>query len=198
MKQLWQTCKVLKINTDKGKTILEVTTDATKEEILRYATDKGLKGEIKFDDGRGITTEQRKKIFATIKDFSLYTGYEAEYARQLLTLAYCYESNTEPFSLSNCSLEVAREFINYLIDFCIEQDIPLSETALERTDDIGKYLYVTIQKKICCICGKKGIIYNLHDGKKMCMCDIHHDIAKTKGLKEFQRLYKVYGIKVTN
>lgn len=196
MKQLWQPFKVIKLGEYNNQTILQVATKAPKEEILKYVTAHGLQGEIKFDDGRQITAEQRKKIFAIIKDFSLYTGYEAEYARQLLELAFCYECNIEPFSLSDCSLETARELINYLLDFCIENDIPLSETALERTDDIDKYLFITIKHSVCCICGKPGVIYTLDkDRNKMCLCDNHYDIAKLKGLKEFERLYKVYGIK---
>ncbi|MDF2800840.1 MAG: hypothetical protein K0S61_743 [Anaerocolumna sp.] len=194
MKNMWQPIEVQKISEKNNKVILEVVTDASKDEILRYATDKGLKGDLKFDDGRTITADQRKKIFAMVKDFSLYTGYEAEYARQLLTLSFCIDFDIEPFSLSNCSLEVAREFITWLIDFCIGQDIPLSQTALERTDDIGKYLYTTLKHNICCICGDKGITYSIKQ-EKICLCDKHHDVAKLKGLEEFERLFKVYPIK---
>jgi hypothetical protein len=196
MKQLWQPIKVLGLKETEKGTILQVATTASKEEILRYSTNGNLQGELKLDDGKLITAEQRKKIFATIKDFSLYTGYEAEYARHLLTLAFCYENNIEPFSLSDCSIQVAREFISYLIDFCLDNEIPLSETAIERTDDIGKYLYLCIKKSICCCCGKQGVVYSLSNGNKISLCNIHYDEAKIKGLKEFERLYKVYGIKV--
>lgn len=195
MKNLWEPCKVLKVNGKDNQTLLQIQLEVSKEDVLKYADTQGLQGEIKFNDGRSITADQRKKIFGTIKDFSLYTGYEAEYARQLLTLSFCYENNVEPFSLSNCTLETAREFITYLIDFCIGQDIPLSQTALERTDDIGKYLYITIKHEICCICGDKGIVYTLdRDRNKMCLCEQHHDMAKVKGLEEFNKAYKVYGI----
>ncbi|MFL0267246.1 putative HNHc nuclease [Candidatus Clostridium radicumherbarum] len=54
------------------------------EEVLRYSTNGSLQGELKLDDGRLISAEQRKKVFACVKDISLYTGYEAEYIRDLL------------------------------------------------------------------------------------------------------------------
>lgn len=196
MKQMWQPVQVLGIKEENNRTILQVATTATKEEILKYSFGKAIKGELRFEDYRLITAEQRKKIFATIKDFSLYTGYDAEYARQLLTLAYCYETGIEPFSLSNCSLEVAREFINYLIEFCIDNEIPLAQTAIERTDDINKYLYMCVKKSICCCCGKQGVVYRLSDNKKISLCNTHYNEAKIKGLKDFEKLYKVYGIKV--
>ncbi|WP_238884473.1 putative HNHc nuclease [Clostridium sp. YIM B02551] len=196
MKQVWNSFQVRGIKEVANKTILQIETDIPKDQILRYKSDSGILGEIRLEDYRTITAEQRKKIFAFVKDVSLYTGYEAEYVRDLLTLSFCYENNIEPFSLSNCSLEVAREFISYLIDFCISLDIPLSQSALERTDDIGKFLYMTIKKEICSICGDKGTIYTLdRDKNKMCLCQVHHDLAKSKGLLQFQKLYKVYGIK---
>lgn len=34
--------------------------------------------ELRFDDGRTITAEQRKKAYATIRDISDYTGYLPE------------------------------------------------------------------------------------------------------------------------
>lgn len=197
MKQHWNQFEVLKVGQgSNNKTVLQLVTDCSKEEILRYATDKGLKGELKFNDNKSISADQCRKIFATLKDFSLYTGYDAEYARHLLTLAFCYENNIEPFSLSDYSLEIAREFISYLIDFCIDNEIPLSETAIERTDDIGKYLYLCIKKTICCCCGKQGVAYNLSNGNKISLCNLHHDEAKLKGLQEFEKLFKVYGIKI--
>ena len=197
VKQLWNQFEVLKVGQgSNNKTVLHLVTDCSKEEILRYTTDKGLQGELKFDDGRSVSIEQRRKIFSTIKDFSLCTGYDPEYARQLLTLAFCYENAIEPFSLSDCSLEIAREFISYLIDFCIDNDIPLSENAIERTDDINSYLYSCIKRSVCCCCGKQGVVYNLTNGNKISLCNLHFDEARIKGLKEFEKLHKVYGIKV--
>lgn len=166
------------------------------QSILKLQSNRRAESEMLIDDNRQISLKQRAKIFACIKDFSLYTGYDAEYARQLFTLSFCYENGIEPFSLSNCSLETAREFINYLIDFCMDNDIPLSENAIERTDDINKYIYMCIKKGLCCCCQKQGVVYQLANGNKISLCVSHYDEARIKGLKEFERLYKVYPIRI--
>jgi hypothetical protein len=195
MKQLWQSVKVINMKEIEGKIILQIALDATVEDIKKYLNKGAITGELRFDDDRRITAEQRKKIFATIRDISLYTGDEPEYLRDILQFMYCTENDIEHISLSNCSLEVAREFISYLIEFCIDNQIPPSESIIERTDDINKYLYITIKKSVCCCCGDAGVIYTV--GKdKISLCNKHHDEAKLKGLKEFEKMYKVYPIKI--
>jgi hypothetical protein len=193
---MWQPIQVLGIKEQNNRTILQVATKASKEEILRYSINGKLQGELKLDDGRLITAEQRRKTFALLKDISLYTGYDAEYIRDLLRLAFCYEKGVDDFSLSDCTLEVAIEFISYLIDFCLDNEIPLSQSAVERTDDINAYLYMCLKKELCCCCGKQGVVYSLTDGNKISLCNLHYDEAKLKGLKEFEKLFKVYGIKI--
>jgi len=178
-----------------NKTIIQIVVDGLhKEDILKYATDRGLKGEIRLDDGRRINAEQRKKFYATVKDISDYTGYPPEYAKEFFKYMFCYETGIEPFSLSDCTLEVARELISYIIEFAIVNDVPLAELAIERTDDIYKYLFYTLKHEKCCICNKPGLAYTMADKTKICFCELHHDQAKTKGLKEFEKIYKVYPI----
>lgn len=195
MKSMWQSVQVLSARKQGNKTVMQIATDTSLEEIER-CRDKGMiTGEIKLDDNKRISSEQRKKIFATIKDFSLFTGYEPEYVRDLLEFSFCYLNNIEPFSLSDCSLEVARELISYIVEFCIDNGIPLSESALNRTDDINRYLYLCIRKSICCLCGSPSIVYSIKD-KKISLCEKHHNIAKFKGLKALEQLHKVYPIKI--
>jgi Protein of unknown function (DUF968). len=181
----------------KGKTLLGVATSLSKEDILKYANNQGLFAVIKFWDSRRITKEQRKKIFATIYDIADYFGDPRELVRYDLTSSYCAETGQEFFSLSDCSLETAREFISYIIEYVIEHDIPLTDLGINRVEEIDKYLYQCIKHKKCCICGKEGTVYTLdRDKNKMCLCLNHYDEAKLKGLKKFGELYKVYGIKV--
>ena len=40
--------------------------------------------EIRFDDGRHISAEQRKKAYATIRDIADYTGYMPEEMKEIL------------------------------------------------------------------------------------------------------------------
>ena len=166
------------------------------------------KAEIRFDDGRIISIEQRKKAYATIRDIADYTGYLPEEQKEWLKYLYIQKTGDDYISLSDCSMDQAREFINVIIEYAIESGIQLSEQAINRTDDIGKYLYFCIKHKKCAICGQAGEIHHedaigmgndrktLDDSnhKKICLCRKHHTIAHQMGVERFTKMYKVYGI----
>lgn len=166
--------------------------------------------EMRFDDGRHISAEQRKKAYATIRDIADYTGYLPEEQKEWLKYHHMIRTGDSYFSLSNCSMETAREFINTILEFALEEGIPLSENAIERTDDIGRYLYYCIIHKKCAICGKDGEIHHEDaigmgndrkkvddtNYKKICLCREHHTIAHEMGVVRFRQMYKVYGIVV--
>lgn len=166
--------------------------------------------EMRFDDGRSISVEQRKKAYATIRDIADYTGYLPEEQKEWLKYYHIARTGCEYFSLSDCSMDTAREFINTILEYAIENGVQLSDLAINRTDDIGKYLYYCIKHKKCCICGRPGEIHHVdtigmgNDRKhvddtnyrKMCLCRTHHTIVHQRGLEAFERMYKVYGIVV--
>ena len=166
------------------------------------------KAEMRFDDGRTISIEQRKKAYATIRDIADYTGYLPEEQKEWLKYLYIQKTGDDYISLSDCSMDQAREFINVILEYAIESGIQLSEQAINRTDDIGKYLYFCIKHKKCAICGQDGEIHHedaigmgndrktLDDSnhKKICLCRKHHTIAHQMGVERFTKMYKVYGI----
>lgn len=166
--------------------------------------------EIRFDDGRHISAEQRKKAYATIRDISDWTGYLPEEMKEILKYQHMMRTGDAYFSLSNCSMDIAREFINTILEFALENGIPLSDNAIERTDDIGRYLYYCLLHKKCAICGKDGEIHHedaigmgndrtkVDDSsyKKICLCREHHTLAHSLGVIRFREMYKVYGIVV--
>nr|UWD72788.1 MAG: Putative HNHc nuclease [Bacteriophage sp.] len=166
--------------------------------------------EIRFDDGRHISAEQRKKAYATIRDISDWTGYLPEEMKEILKYQHMMRTGDAYFSLSNCSMDTAREFINTILEFALENGIPLSDNAIERTDDIGRYLYYCLLHKKCAICGKDGEIHHedaigmgndrtkVDDTsyKKICLCREHHTLAHSLGVIRFREMYKVYGIVV--
>lgn len=159
-------------------------------------------------DGRILSPEQRRKIYATLRDISWYTGYTPEETKEIMKYVHIEKTGSDYFSLSDCSMTLAREFINTLTDFCLEHGVITSETLSERTDDITAYLYQCIKHKKCAICGKSGEIHHWdaigmgHDrrhyddsgNRKICLCRMHHTIAHQKGVRDFQRDYHVYGI----
>lgn len=166
--------------------------------------------EIRFDDGRHLSAEQRKKAYATIRDIADWTGYLPEEMKEILKYQHMMRTGDAYFSLSNCSMDTAREFINTILEFALENGIPLSDNAIERTDDIGRYLYYCLLHKKCSICGKDGEIHHedaigmgndrtkVDDSsyKKICLCREHHTLAHSLGVIRFREMYKVYGIVV--
>ena len=164
--------------------------------------------EMRFDDGRHISVEQRKKVYATIKDIADYTGYLPEEQKEWLKYLHISNTGCDYFSLSDCTMDTAREFINTILEYAIENGVPLSEEAINRTDDVGRYLYFCIMNKKCAVCGKPGEIHHedtigmginrnkVDDSnhKKICLCRNHHTMAHQLGVIRFTEMYKVYGI----
>lgn len=165
--------------------------------------------ELRLNDGRTISAEQRKKIFAIIRDISLYSGHEPEYLRQYMTWDFCSVSDNEWFSLSDVDMTTAKEFITYLITFCFEYDIPTKDTLLNQTDDISKYLYLCLEHRKCAICNKKAEVHHVdrigmgadrekivHVGlEAIALCHEHHIKAHIRE-KELFKEYFIYGIKL--
>ena len=165
--------------------------------------------EIRLDDGRIISAQQRKKIFATIRDISFWNGDEPEYVRTYFTWDFCSKSGIDWFSLSDVDMTTARLFLNYLIDFCFTHNVPTRETLLDRTDDIDRYLYMCLEHRKCAVCNKPADIHHIerigmgrnrkeiiHAGMlAAALCREHHIIAHTDERKLFDT-YHIYGIKI--
>ena len=193
---------------EKGTELLITIPGKRIGEIL---TEKRIKNaELRFDDGRTISAEQRKKAYATIRDIADHTGYLPEEQKEWMKYQYMIKTGNDYISLSDCSMDEAREFINVILEYAIENGVQLSEKAILRTDDIGKYLYFCIKHKKCAICGRNGEIHHedaigmgndrktVDDSnyRKICLCREHHTIAHQMGVERFQKVYKVYGIVV--
>lgn len=192
--------------TDVGTEILVLVPKLQLGDMLQNKHIK--RAEIRFDDGRHISAEQRKKAYATIRDIADYTGYLPEEQKEWLKYLHISKTGCDYFSLSDCTMDIAREFINTILEYAISEGVPLSENAVDRTDDIGRYLYFCLIHKKCAVCGKPGEIHHedtigmgndrkhFDDSrhKKICLCRLHHTIAHQKGVVDFRQSYKVYGI----
>ncbi len=115
---------------------------------------------VKYDDGRNITAEQRKKAYAIISDIAEFTGNAPEWEKELQKYFYIGRYGGEYFSLSNCTVSVARDFISFLIDFCFENSIGTRDTLLNNTDDINRYLYSCLANRKCAVCNNKAEIHH--------------------------------------
>lgn len=161
-----------------------------------------------LNDGRRITSQQRKKIYATLADIAAHTGYTPDEQKAVMKYRYVELTGKRYFSLSNCSLNVAIEFINVLLDYALAEGVILKDLGIDRTDDIATYLWQCMKYRKCAVCGNKGEIHHVDtigmgnnrrtvddsQYRKICLCRIHHTEAHKAGMVAFESKYKVYGI----
>lgn len=208
-----------------------------------YLLDKrGItEGRLILEDGRHISADQRRKVFALIGDITdwlvapgkgkrtraeyetlremhlLYTiehldGYEdSEKVRRQLTTHYCEILDIAPFSLSNVDVTTARDFIDWLVELCVQHGIPCLDTLLNRCEDRSRYLYACVAHRRCAICGAKADIHHAHgrigmggNRRNIChigskiqpLCRRHHSEAHNIGQDDFDNKYHLTHIEV--
>lgn len=176
----------------------------------RFVAEK-MVGEIRIDDGRRISSDQRKKIYALIRDISDYTGHHPEYLKEHLKYDFMVKEDREYFSLSNVDMTTARYYIEYILEFAFEWNIPLNANTVDLVREINNYLYLCLVHRKCAICGEKhahihhvdavgtGRNRNEVDHTKLRMialCAEHHQETHTIGWQTFKDKYKVDGIKL--
>ena len=162
---------------------------------------------IVLKDSRTITAEQRKKAYALLGEIADYMGEMPEYTKRLFKLKFIHDElkgiADDVFSLSNCDVTIAHDFITYLIDFIIAHEIPTKVPLAELCEDVEKFVYSCAMKKICCVCGKKAELHHydaigsrydrdkpVHEGlRALPLCREHHirahEISKETFLEEY-------------
>ena len=162
---------------------------------------------IVLKDSRTITEEQRKKAYALLGEIADYMGEMPEYTKRLFKLKFIHDElkgiADDVFSLSNCDVTIAHDFITYLIDFIIAHEIPTKVPLAELCEDVEKFVYSCAMKKICCVCGKKAELHHydaigsrydrdkpVHEGlRALPLCREHHirahGISKETFLEEY-------------
>ena len=187
---------------------------------LNHALDRLYdKVEIILPDGRRITPEQRRKCYAIIKEISDYVNGQHEAAdieetKEIMKWDFMlsrFESQERKlFSLSNVDVTTARNFIDYLLEFCVKNNVPMQISPLEYCEDISKYLYACMVNKKCCICGKHADLHHVqsvgsqgyrdkinHIGlDALPLCRVHHEESHTKGQKDFMEIYHLQPVKI--
>lgn len=130
--------------------------------------------------------------------------------RRQLTTHYCSLLGIDLFSLKNVDMTTAREFIDWLVEFCVVHGIPCIDTLLNRCEDIGRYLYACVANRRCAICGKRADIHEVdkvqrgrdrrkihHLGQRVQpLCRIHHNEVEGIGQQSFDKKYHLDSIRL--
>jgi len=162
-----------------------------------------------LEDGRSISSDQRKKLYATFNDIADYTGYVAEEVKEIMKCDFIAATGCEEFSLSDVDMTTARMFLEHVIEFCIWWGIPTKDSLLERAPDVARYIYVCAVRKVCCISRQKAELHHvdavgmgrnrkeiIHFGMEVIPLSpaLHREIHPT-GKAAFFEKYHVFGVK---
>lgn len=169
---------------------------------LKHALDRRYNEvEIILPDGRRITPKQRAKIFCLIGEIAehvngIRNASTIEETKEIMkwdfALKMMESQERKLFSLSNVDETTATNFISYLIDFIIENDVPMSVPLIEQCDDISRYIYACLMARKCAVCGQKEAHIHHCDGSRigagndrekvhhlgrevLPLCAVHHD-----------------------
>ena len=172
---------------------------------------KFMSGVMKLDDGVAISAKQRKLVYALFKDISLYTGYEVDELKELLKIEFMVDRDRDYFSLSNVDMKIAREFIEYILEFMFLWDVPINPKVVILAREVNNFLYLCLVHRKCAVCGCKADIHhhenlvgmgmdrarhNHEDSKYIALCRVHHNECHNSGHKTFENKYKLTAIKL--
>ena len=170
--------------------------------MSRYKVNGKILAEIKVDDGRTITVDQRKKAYALIRDLADYTGYVPEEMKEIMKYHYLAESGEKHFSLSDCSVTTAREFIDYMLNFAFQHDMAFTY-SLEDAEpkEVRTFMYLSLRYRKCAVCGRRADVHHAFDDKvgmgrdreeivhvglkAVALCREHHNVVHANSEKDF-------------
>lgn len=158
---------------------------------------------LKVADNRIISPEQRAKAWILINEIAKWQGMRRdskeveEFMKQLAMSEHA--EITEHFSLSNCSVTVARLFIETLLTFCFENDVPFATKVWDAISNDYFAQKKCLEHRECVICrrraqyahvetvgmgmSRKKIDHSKH--RFMALCAIHHSEQHTIGINTF-------------
>ncbi|WP_196602105.1 putative HNHc nuclease [Pectinatus frisingensis] len=200
--------------------IVNITTDkliiqAPYKNIERVCLRKYKDVCIGLPDGRRITPAQRKKAYVLLTKISEWSGYTpVEVIKETTKLQFMAETENitgKVFSLSDCDVTTAREYISFLIDFVIENNVPVGQPLIELCEDINKYVYACLMNKVCAVCGKPAQLHHVDRigmGRNrntinhlnmlvLPLCGKHHIECHGMSQYEFNEKYHLVSIKLT-
>ena len=209
---------------NEGQLELYVPSNKTLEDI-KEVINKIKKSEIKVVKTDRLNLDQSKLIWVLCGEYGDLTGYTREEMREVLENEFCNQREIEYFSISPfkkdaCSLQVATEFIQFIIEHSINNGFNLVVTegkgnkrkyksTKDIVPDIRRYILACLLNKRCPICGSYDV--DLHhwdsvasiggyahdDGLKtrfIPLCRKHHTEFHTIGIKDFENKYHVNGV----
>ena len=160
--------------------------------------------DVQVYDPYKITDKQRRKIFALVNDIEAHTGQPRDYLREMFAdYVRTLEGYEERLSLASCSKQQASEIIEVIIMWVFQHDIPLNYKTSDLMKEDKAFLYMTVLKRKCAICGKHAELAHRyavgrgrnrnkmdHYGNQVLgLCSSHHREQHQIGIDSFNKKY---------
>ena len=176
-----------------------LTIAASVPDFERFAKRRCEKVLVEIQDGRTISPEQRRKAHALIAEIADWSGDTPEWTKKHMKIEFMASRlqsiEKKIFSLSDCSVTTAREFVSHLVDFILRFDVPTRVPLYDLCEDTARYVYATLVNKKCAVCGIKGELHHepaLRMGADrtetpqlgwpaICLCREHHNQVHAHG-----------------
>ena len=179
---------------------VELTDDA----LLLLDNGYPLDVNLEVIDGKKITIQQRKKIFALLNDIEAHTGSPREDMKEMFTdFIVTLNGYSKRLSLSDCTRKQAGELIDTIMAWVFQNDIPLNYKTSDLMKQDQTFLYLATVHRKCVICGKYGELAHYHavgrgrnrrkidhtDNKVLALCFSHHREQHDMGMDRFNAKY---------
>ena len=208
--------------------------------VLTVAVDKvipGLKEEmeerlnnypIEVIPVKKMSAAQNGLIHVLFKQYGEEKGYTMVEMKEIMKSEFARAYDIFNFETSKCDMQTANEFIAFMIEHAIDNDVNLyilnkkektTRHILEIDFITQRYVIACLKKKICTICGKIHDEYNtveLHHWKSvasavgtydnddglstpfMSLCTFHHSEFHNTGIESFKNKYHIEGVWLNN
>lgn len=178
--------------------------------VAQLAAGKRPSVSIDVEDGRSISPEQRRKLWALLSDYADFTGYNPIEMEAWVKAYYMAETGSDYFSLSDCSMSKAAEFLTYVINFGFERGIPWQTKHLDSIPSDYPLMMQCLKHRMCVICGKHADIDHeppIGNGRNrneidnriykfFPLCRVHHTIRHDLGIDAFIDHYHIKPVKL--
>jgi hypothetical protein len=175
--------------------------------------------QVGYNDGRHISPEQRRKAYVLMSQVAEYihgvrNADTLEDTKEFLKADFVFNHmqamQRRLFSLSTVSMNTASDFITYLIDFIIRNDVPSDVSLIENCEDISRMVYACLMAKKCVCCGKPANLHHVqsvgsqgyrdkidHRGLDcLPLCPEHHQESHNMGQKDFMAKWHLQPVKI--
>lgn len=203
-----------KQHSTKGGTYLQVYVPGVEIQDKYFDANGLVNGSMRIDDGRTISAAQRGLIYSLFNDIRIWEGEShkrigVERVKTKFKADFCVEANVQMFSLSDVPIDIASDFIDYVLDFTFVNDIPLTLKPFELSKTVRNWSYLCFKRRRCTVCCKNhaevhhldtvgiGMNRNKVDHSKMqliMLCREHHQEAHNIGDETFMNKHYVAGI----